>query len=156
MLALEIAADPVLRDFMRRVYLTDAVITVSPTAKGRSVIKSSHKYYPFKYMTSKSVMDFKDGQFLEIVAAENEGLVTISAKVDMEDELLEDMKKNIKNDYYNVNANLWNAERELIAVHVARGILFDHTVKWLKETLRQSAIEYVSNMCKIKLEQVRF
>ena len=101
-------------------------------------------------------MDFKDGQFLEIVAAENEGLVTISAKVDMEDELLEDMKKNIKNDYYNVNANLWNAERELIAVHVARGILFDHTVKWLKETLRQSAIEYVSNMCKIKLEQVRF
>ena len=93
MIAQQIAADPALRNFIRRVYMTDAVVTVAPTSKGRAEINSSHKYYPFKYLTNKFVMDFKDGQFLQILAAESEGLVTISARVDMEEELIKDMIK---------------------------------------------------------------
>jgi hypothetical protein len=45
MLALEISADPVLRNFIRRVYSTDSVITITPTSKGIAEIKPSHKYY---------------------------------------------------------------------------------------------------------------
>ena len=45
MVALEIACDPILRNFLRRVYSTDAVITVTPTAKGKTEIKAGHKYY---------------------------------------------------------------------------------------------------------------
>jgi transcription elongation factor SPT6 len=45
MIAQEIAADPTLRNFLRRVYSTDAVITVTPTSKGKTEIKPGHKYY---------------------------------------------------------------------------------------------------------------
>ena len=45
MIALEISADPTLRNFLRRVYSTDAVITVTPTSKGKTEIKPGHKYY---------------------------------------------------------------------------------------------------------------
>ncbi len=104
-------------------------------------------------MTDKSVLDFKDGQFLQIMAAESEGLVTVEARVEKEKELLLDMQKNIKSDYFSNHAEKWNEERVKIADYVAKGILFDQTVKWLKETLRLNAIDYVTNMCKIKLEK---
>jgi transcription elongation factor SPT6 len=45
MIAQDIATDPVLRSFLRRVYSTDAVITVTPTLKGKLEIKQGHKYY---------------------------------------------------------------------------------------------------------------
>ncbi len=47
MIAQEIAADPTLRNFLRRVYSTDAVITVTPTMKGKTEIKPGHKYYVY-------------------------------------------------------------------------------------------------------------
>ena len=99
-------------------------------------------------------MEFKDGQFLQILAAENEGLITVSAKVDMEDELVRDMEKNIQNDNVNAFALKWNEQRVEIARTVARGILFDQTSKWLKESLRLAAVEFVANSCRFKLERV--
>lgn len=53
MIAQEIAADPNLRNFLRKVYSTDAVITVTPTSKGKTEIKPGHKYYvyPNRYLT---------------------------------------------------------------------------------------------------------
>lgn len=104
-------------------------------------------------MTSKPVLDFKDGQFLQINAAENEGLITVTAKVDMEVELLKDMHKNIQNDYVNAIAEKWNEQRVKIADHAARSILFEQTGKWLKETLRVAAMDYVSSMCRFMLEK---
>ena len=105
-------------------------------------------------MTAKPVLDFKDGQFLQINTAENEGLVTVSAKVDMEVELLKDMYKNIQNDYVNAVAEKWNEQRVKIADFASKSILFEQTSKWLKETLRMSAIDYVSSMCRFILEKV--
>lgn len=162
MIAQEIASDPNLRNFLRKVYSTDAVITVTPTAKGKTEIKPGHKYYvcliinhqPFKYLTSKPVLDFKDGQFLQISAAENEGLVLITAKVDMEVELLKDMHKNIQNDYVNAVAEKWNEQRLKIADFAAKSFLFEQTGKWLKETLKVAAIDFVSSMCRFMLEKV--
>ena len=105
-------------------------------------------------MTGKPVLDFKDGQFLQISAAEHEGLITVTARVDMEAELVKDMHKNIQNDYVNATAEKWNSERVKIADHAANSFLFEQTGKWLKETLRLSATEFVSTMCRFSLEKV--
>lgn len=41
----EIAVDPKLKLFVRNVYLSDAVITVTPTAKGINELEPHHPYY---------------------------------------------------------------------------------------------------------------
>jgi transcription elongation factor SPT6 len=45
MLAQELAAEPLFRQFIRKVYETDAVVTVTPTEKGKREIQPLHPYY---------------------------------------------------------------------------------------------------------------
>ena len=45
MLGSQIAADPFLRQFVRKVYETDAILTVTPTEKGKREIQPLHPFY---------------------------------------------------------------------------------------------------------------
>ncbi|KAJ1562734.1 Transcription elongation factor spt6, partial [Cladochytrium tenue] len=152
MLALEIASDPVLRKFMRKIYDTDAVVSVTPTEKGKREIQHMHPYYPFKYLTEKPVFRFDDAQFLEINAAEAAGLVEVVVRVEREDLLLNDLVKHITNDYTNEYAERWNEERKNVAMKAAKEILFPQVSKWLKEKLASDAADWLAEQCRINLE----
>ncbi|KAI9338069.1 SH2 domain-containing protein [Zopfochytrium polystomum] len=152
MLAQEIAADPVLRKFIRRIYHDDAVVTVTPTEKGKREIQYLHPYYPFKYMTKKPVFTFEDARFLQMSAAEAAGLIEISVRVEDEDRLVADIVKNITNDYANEYAERWNDERGRLATKAAREIIFPQMSKWLKEKLASNAAEWLSEQCRLNLE----
>ncbi|KAJ3274382.1 Transcription elongation factor spt6 [Terramyces sp. JEL0728] len=153
MLAQEIATHPQLRAVIRIIYSTDAVVTVHPTDKGYKEIESTSPYYPFKYLKEKPVPKFVDGQFLQIIKAEQDGLLTLSIHVDEEESLVADIVKFICNDYSNELAQLWNAERKAIAVYAAKEILFPQTVKWLKEKMGNQACDYIAMKTQISLER---
>lgn len=94
-----------------------------------------------------------DGQFLQLLKAETEGLLTISIRVDEEARLMQDLFKFICNDYVNELAGLWNAERQKIAEFAAKELLFPQTVKWLKDRLGNQASEMIAGKCQLAMEQ---
>ena len=101
----------------------------------------------FKYLKEKPSDLFTDGQFLQIIAAEAEGLVNCLAYIDAEDEFRSDVGKCIINDYVNDYAKAWNEERQKIAIIVLETLLFPYLVKWLKETLAAKATDYILTEC---------
>ncbi|KAJ3413177.1 Transcription elongation factor spt6 [Chytridiales sp. JEL 0842] len=153
MLAYELASDPRFRQFIRKVYETDAVVTVTPTEKGKREIQPLHPYYPFKYLSEKPVVKFFDGQFLNIRKAEDEGLVDISIRVEEEARLVEDVVKHMTNDYVNEYAEAWNAERKKAAEYATRNILFPQICKWLKEKLANDASDWIVDQCRLAMEK---
>jgi transcription elongation factor SPT6 len=104
-------------------------------------------------LLQKPVHKFVDGQFLQIVQAETDGLVTIEIKVEEELKLVQDLCKFICNDYANELAEHWNNERKRIAEFTAQDILFPQTVKWLKDKLLNTASELVAARCQMALER---
>jgi transcription elongation factor SPT6 len=149
----QLASLPFLRTFIRRVYFTDAVVSVILTDSGAKDIVSTHPFYHFKYLTNKPIHKFNDGQFLQIIQAENDGLLTISIKVEEEVRLLEDMTKFICNDNMSELASLWNEQRKKIALRAAKDILFPHALNWMKKVLSEKASDYISARCQIALEK---
>jgi transcription elongation factor SPT6 len=150
----QLASHPLFRSFIRRVYFTDAIVSVHLTDKGKSEIQSTHPYYPFKYLLNKPVYSFSDGQFLQIVDAESKGLLTITIRVEEEKMLLTDCMKHICNDDVNENAKKWNAERTVIALYAAKQVLFPHAAKWLKEKLAAQAADWIASSCRMSMEKV--
>jgi transcription elongation factor SPT6 len=108
----------------------------------------------FKYVSEKPVYKFDNAQFLEIRKAEDEGLVEVSMRVEEEPRLMEDIIKNMTNDYVNEFAEAWNDERKKIAEHAARTILFPQVVKWLKEKMANDATQWLMDQCRNAMEQV--
>ncbi|KAJ3327060.1 Transcription elongation factor SPT6 [Blyttiomyces sp. JEL0837] len=155
MIAEEIAADPKFRAFIRKIYESDAVVTVTPTEKGRREIQPLHPYYPFKYLTEKPTFKFDDAQFLQIQAAETEGLVIVSIRVDQQDRLMQDIIRNISNDYTNEYAEKWNEERRKVAEIATTEKIFPQMARWLKEKMAADASERLSEQIRMNLENVR-
>lgn len=96
-------------------------------------------------------MKFVNGQFLQIMKAETDGLVTVKIFIEDEEAFVKHLINSICNDYEMESAVKWNEERKLIA-HAAKNILFPQTVKWLKDLLFSSASDWVANRCQMMLE----
>ncbi|KAI9096504.1 SH2 domain-containing protein [Phlyctochytrium arcticum] len=153
MLAADIAADPSFRAYVRKVYLSDAAIKVTPTKKGKTEIDPQHPYYPFKFLTNKYLFEFTDGQILQILSAEEEGLVTVEMKISAEDLFLRDVYTRGCIQSSNENAFAWNEEIRKILEYSCRELVFPQIVKWQKERLGTRAAEYVALQCQKELEK---
>ena len=151
-IAQDIAVHPQFRSFIRRIFQSDSVISAQPTDKGKAEIEQTHPYYPFKYLLDKPVHKFLDGQFLQLLRAESDGLLSISIRVEEEVKLVADLVKYICNDYVNELSGLWNAERKKIAEYAAKELLFPQTVKWMKERLGSAATDFIATKCQQVLE----
>jgi transcription elongation factor SPT6 len=88
-----------------------------------------------------------DGQFLQLLKAETDGLLTITIMVEEEKKLVADICRFICNDYINDNSEQWNAQRRLVAEYACYEVMFPQCVKWIKDRLGQSAMEYISMKC---------
>ena len=151
-IAQDIAVHPQFRAFIRRIFFSDSVVSVQPTEKGKTEVEQNHPYYPFIYLLNKPVHKFSDGQFLQILRAEADGLLTVSIRVEEESKLIADITKYICNDYVNELSELWNVERRKVAEYAARELLFPQAIKWLKERLGIMATDYIANRCQLVME----
>ncbi|KAI9353802.1 SH2 domain-containing protein [Obelidium mucronatum] len=153
MLAQQISVDPTYRRFLRKVYETDAVITVTPTERGKVEITPVHPYYKFKYLKEKPVYKFEGTEYLLIHKAEIEGLVTVRVFVDEEAKLLEDVVKHITNDYTSEISERWNDERRRCGEKATKELIFPAVVKSFKEMLASKATDLLAEECRTAFEK---
>ncbi|GFR73722.1 transcription elongation factor SPT6 [Elysia marginata] len=86
MVAMQLSHDPLVRQSVRVAFQERAKLKVAPTKKGMKIIDEAHNCFTMKYLRGKPVKDLKDEMFLKLILAEEEGLLTISIKMDEEDD----------------------------------------------------------------------
>ncbi|KAG0236910.1 Transcription elongation factor spt6 [Actinomortierella wolfii] len=153
MIAQEIAVDPRVRKALRSKYETAACVTVTPTEKGETAIDELHPYYPFKRLSHKSVGDFHDAQFLQIVQAVSEGLVKMTIKLPEEDTYLTHISDFFLSDNYSETSQKWNDLRRKILQLALKDNLFVLMERWMTEKLRLQAEDWVVKKCQMSLEE---
>ena len=111
----------------------------------------------FKYIRQKPIADmFCTSQFLHILEAERENLVTVSltippdAKLDLERKLTDAFSS----DNFSEAAKAWNAERSLVIQETLEQHLIPAGVKWLREVLRDEVEDLVAKECGKRLRTV--
>jgi transcription elongation factor SPT6 len=98
------------------------------------------------------------GQFLHILAAEAEHLVTIlvfipqEVKSSFERKLLEAFSS----DSFSETAKAWNAERLRVVEEVIEQHLIPAGIKWTREFIREEVEDYLAEQCSDRLRSVSF
>ncbi|KAF9454548.1 transcription elongation factor SPT6 [Macrolepiota fuliginosa MF-IS2] len=155
-LSTELGKDPLLRDYIRRLFREEAQITVEPTERGIVKIDQNHPYNNFKYLLRKPIRDMLEiAQFLHILAAEAEHLVTIS--IFLPNEPKADLEQKLNNafssDNFSEAARAWNVERSHIVQDVIEQHLIPLGAKWVREYLREEVEDFLAQSCAVKLRK---
>ncbi|KAH9951462.1 transcription elongation factor Spt6 [Amylocystis lapponica] len=138
-LATELGKDPLLRQEMRNIFKTDALVSVLPTERGN-----------FKYLYNKRATDMlQTAQFLNILAAESEHLVTVTVSLPPEAKSAFERRLNdaFASDSFSDTAKAWNEERSRVVQETLEQHLMPIGVKWTREWIREEAEDYLAEQC---------
>lgn len=180
----EISRDPQLKGEARRFFKDYAVVSVTPTEKGQSKIDEMHAFYvrcfrcapttdadsepsssraashaqAFKYLRNKPLSLFlRSPQFLQILTAEKEDLV--EARIELPeaavDKFYEDLHQYYTTDLSSSVAEAWNEVRREILHTAVHNHLVPSAQTWARNYLQEEEEEFVGNICRMKLGQVR-
>ncbi|KAK3809752.1 MAG: SH2 domain-containing protein, partial [Linnemannia gamsii] len=153
MMTQEVAVDPLVRRAVRTQYETAGCVTVTPTEKGASTIDELHPYYPFKRLTQKNVQEFNDGQFLQILQAQSEGLLKVEIKIPDEDQYIQNMSAYYISNGYGRYSEPWDLLRTKILSSALTKHIFIIMERGTIEKLRVQAEEWVGSKCQGALEE---
>ncbi|KAJ3557008.1 hypothetical protein NM688_g1705 [Phlebia brevispora] len=149
-IATELGKDPMLRQEMRNRFRTDALVSVLPTERGTAKIDEFHPYYNFKYLRDKPVVDMLlSSQFLHILQAESEHLVTVSITLPPETvgEFERRLNEAFASDSFSDSARAWNAQRLRVVQEAIEQHLIPAAVKWTREWLREEVEDFICKHC---------
>jgi len=176
-LATELGKDPLLRQAIRDLFKTDALISVLPTERGMAKIDDHHPYFVsitmsssrsyfhlspqqnFKYLHHKSITQMMDTpQFLHILAAEAELLVTVSMFLtnDAKSKFERRLNDAFASDRYSDTARAWNEERSRVIQETLEQHLIPVGIKWAREWLREEVEDTLAAHCGNVLREVFF
>jgi len=98
----------------------------------------------------------RDPQFLHILAAESEHLITVSINIreDIRDQFVQDLIAAVSSDGYSEASRLWNAVRAQAVTEAMDKILLPFGAKWIREWLREEVEDVVARACGEELERV--
>ncbi|KAJ2962458.1 hypothetical protein NQZ79_g2382 [Umbelopsis isabellina] len=142
-IAQEIAFDPQVRKAVRRDWESRSCVSVKPTDKGMRVIDEFHPMHPFKFLLEKPVNKFKDGQFVHILKAESDGLVTIDITLRGFDRWFAKFSELYMSDGYSDSAQAWNNQRSELLKLALDEYLNPLMAKSIREKLRIEAQEHI-------------
>lgn len=158
-LTTELAKEPTLRKEIRHAFRDFGIISVRPTDLGATKIDEMHPYYAFKYLLDKPVEMFRNSpQFLQILAAETEGLVSVDIRIGREK--LNQLTISIydvylDSTYTSDDAKEWNHFRERVIVDTLTHHLLPLGTRYIRDWLRDTEEDFIANRCASKLEEVR-
>ncbi len=84
MVAMHIACEPLVRQALRHIFQTRAVLNVKPNKKGRKMIDDSHPCFSMRYLLNKPVRELKGDEFLKLVQAEEDRMLEIKLSIDLD------------------------------------------------------------------------
>ncbi|XP_041456554.1 transcription elongation factor SPT6-like isoform X2 [Lytechinus variegatus] len=160
MVALQIAHDPLVRQCVRQTYYERAKISVKPTKKGIKEIDESHPIFGSKYLKNKQVKDLLGDQYLKLVQAEKDKLITMTMSIDMAQAsstsytsatYFEEMKQLYYLDEFRSEVQAWNKERSGALEMALKSILYPQLAKELKTKLIAEAKEGIIKQCCTKM-----
>jgi transcription elongation factor SPT6 len=99
---------------------------------------------------------FGSPQFLHILEAEKEHLVTVSLTVpsDVRLDLERKLTDAFSSDNFTETAKAWNVERSLVIQETLEQHLIPSGLRWIREVLRDEVEDFVANNCGKKLRAV--
>ncbi|KAI0670362.1 transcription elongation factor Spt6 [Trametes maxima] len=149
-IATELGKDPLLRQEMRNLFKSNALTSVLPTERGIAKIDEHHPYFNFKYLREKSASEMlQSPQFLNILAAESDHLVTVSVTLRPEAKASFERKLNdaFASDNFSDTARAWNEERSRVVQETLEQHLLPVGTKWTREWIKEEAEDYLSKQC---------
>ena len=98
-----------------------------------------------------------DAQFLNILNAEAEHLVTVTITLHAEAKAAFERKLNdaFASDSFSDTARAWNEERSRVVQETLEQHLLPAGVKWTREWIREEAEDYLARQCAQTLREVR-
>lgn len=153
-IAQELGVDLQLRREVRFIYQNQGRISVMPTEKGITEISETHPYNAFKYLYQKPVAMFDNTvQILQIIDAEQHGLVEVSVGIADEGRIFKGLLDLYTSDGFSAVAQAWNEERSSALRTALDKHLYPYAGRWLRERLRQDAEDWLAGRCGDTLEQ---
>lgn len=158
-LAMEIAADPNVRDFVREEYMRRATLTIRPTEKGKRV-DAWEPVARYRYITHKQLKRLQDDDFIWIMQGEKDGLlkVTIAAlheeidvakyhHLESASSFYDDFFASCEVDEVDMLATQWNGVR----IKAMKIVLTKHLLPMLQKEVRKKltdeAVAFVTEQC---------
>jgi len=157
-LALELAAHPQIRNFVRSLYFNSATISTSPTTAGIVELDAFHPSYRTKRIYKRPIETFQNDLFIDVVENEKKRLIEVSFNLD--DDKLNFISEKLKMAYIRpkVQSNQsnqsnssvekeneilkgWNQFRE----EVIQKLLFEVLLPELRADLRSFLLENAEN-----------
>jgi transcription elongation factor SPT6 len=155
MVARQLAREPLLRKSIREIFYERAKIGVQPTKRGTKEIDENHPCYGMKYIKMKPVRELAGDQFLKLIIAEQDKLLTITIIEKFEgntsNNYLEEIKQLYQKDEFSKSVQDWNKLRaECVEVAASKMVLPDLR-KELHSILLAEAKDAVMKACCRKL-----
>lgn len=132
--AMQIAAEPLLRQEVRKQYQDHATITTKPTAEGEATLNAFHVLGPAKRLAGKPLSKFEGSDlFLRVLQAESAGLITV--EIGLPEKRLHDLLESLNESY--VTGGLSEAAQAWDDVR--RSVLHDAVVSLLLPAMEREA-----------------
>ncbi|EEB09464.1 transcription elongation factor Spt6 [Schizosaccharomyces japonicus yFS275] len=147
----EIFHEPQFRRHFRVKLLTLAKVDIVRTQKGLRKIDEDHPFYKFKYLKDQNLLHIDPVLFLQMLKAEEEGLIKINIKFfELQDDNFKSMLDFMTSDNCSDVAKAWNEQREM----VLRDVL-DRTTQYMpaliKEMCRSNHLNELGMLCRNQL-----
>lgn len=100
----------------------------------------------------------KSAQFLHILAAEAQHLVTVTVYIlpDVKSDFERRLLDAFSSDNFSESAKAWNAERSLVVQEVIDQHLIPAGTKWTREYVREDAEDFLAHKCSETLRSVSY
>jgi transcription elongation factor SPT6 len=112
---------------LKGLYGCYAVLTTTPTDKGKTEIDAYHVYRDIKRLVNKPITDVVPAQFVKILKAKKEGLLELTVNIPenyYEREFLKKLQDPFLSEGTSEVARKWNEERSLILGQALKDYLF--------------------------------
>lgn len=155
MVATQLAREPLVRKCVRESFFEKAKIDVKPTKKGVKEIDENHPCYSLKYLKGKPVRDLQADQFMKLVIAEEDRLITMTFDEKLpgltSPSYIEEVKQLYYRDEFSKIVQDWNQLRTECVEIALKKILLPDLKKELKTHLLAEARECILKLCCRKL-----
>jgi transcription elongation factor SPT6 len=142
-LAQEMAYDPVVRKAIRRDWEQRAVVVAKPTDKGFTAIDDLHHLHRFKYLRHKPINTFENGEFLELLKGESDGLLSVEITLADYDSWVATISEYYLSDGYSETVERWNAQRTEVLEQSLKEYLVPLMDKYIREKYRVESQECI-------------
>ncbi|XP_043252748.1 transcription elongation factor SPT6-like isoform X1 [Colletes gigas] len=151
MVAIQLAHEPLVCKCVREMYMERAKLSVRPTKKGIKEIDENHPLFTIKYLKDKPVRDLIGDQFLKLIMAEEDKLITISFSDMIEgnttNNYIDEIKQLYYRDEFSKSVQDWNALRTGSVEIALNRIVIPQLKKELRSNLLIEAKECVMKAC---------